>query len=101
MTSPISSVSSIAPIDIGQGITPAAGSGSSNIFANVLQNTIGSMQSMQADANSTIEKFLSGENDDLHTTVLATQRADLAFELGLQLRNKVVSAYQEVMKMQL
>ena len=37
----------------------------------------------------------------VHTTVLATQQAELAFELGLQVRNKVVSAYQEIMKMQM
>ncbi len=37
---------------------------------------------------------------DVHTAVLATQRADLSFELFMQVRNKVVSAYQELMRMQ-
>ncbi len=44
--------------------------------------------------------ILSGEGDDLHKTIMTTQRADLAMELFLQVRNKVVQAYQEVMRMQ-
>jgi flagellar hook-basal body complex protein FliE len=47
-----------------------------------------------------VERFLSGEGEELHTTVLATQRAELAFEMFLQARNKVVNAYQEIMRMQ-
>jgi flagellar hook-basal body complex protein FliE len=100
MTLPISN---IAPIEIPGRITPAGGPGSdsSGLFSGMLQNAMGSLESLQAGANTNIQKFLTGENEDLHTTVLATQRAEMAFELGLQVRNKVVSAYQEIMKMQL
>ncbi len=94
-------VSNIAPIPIPDSLTPAGGSGSSNAFAGILKDTISSLQSTQGEADSAVQKFLTGENDDIHTTVLATQRAEMTFELGLQVRNKVVSAYQEVMKMQL
>jgi flagellar hook-basal body complex protein FliE len=48
-----------------------------------------------------VERFLSGDGEDIHTTVLATQRAELSFEMFQQVRNKVVSAYQEIMKMQM
>ena len=48
-----------------------------------------------------MEQFLSGEGEDLHSTILASQRADLEFQMFMQVRNKVVSAYQEVMKMQM
>jgi flagellar hook-basal body complex protein FliE len=94
-------VSNIAPIPIPDSLTPAGGSDSSNAFSSILKDTISSLQSTQAEADSAVQKFLTGENDDIHTTVLATQRAEMTFELGLQVRNKVVSAYQEVMKMQL
>ena len=56
---------------------------------------------MQQTASSTVQKFLSGEGEDLHTVAIATQEADLAFEMFQQVRNKVVSAYQEIMKMQM
>jgi flagellar hook-basal body complex protein FliE len=98
MTLPLTN---IAPIPIPDSLTPAGNTGSSDAFSGILKDTIGSLQSLQTNADSTVKQFLTGENDDLHTTVLATQRADLAFELGLQVRNKVVSAYQEIMKMQL
>jgi flagellar hook-basal body complex protein FliE len=98
MTLPLSS---IAPIPLPDSLAPAGATSSSDAFSGILKDTIGSLQSLQNNADSAVQQFLTGENDDLHTTVLATQRAELAFELGLQVRNKVISAYQEVMKMQL
>ena len=50
--------------------------------------------------NKTVERFLAGDGEEVHTVALATQRAELAFETFLQVRNKVVSAYQAVMQMQ-
>lgn len=94
-------VSNIAPIPIPDSLTPAGGAESPDAFSGILKDTIGSLQALQNNADSAVQQFLTGENDDLHTTVLATQRAELAFELGLQVRNKVISAYQEIMKMQL
>jgi flagellar hook-basal body complex protein FliE len=52
------------------------------------------------EADRSIQSLLNGEGE-LHTVALSVQRADLAFQLGLQVRNKVVAAYQEIMKMQL
>jgi len=98
VTSPISN---IPPIAIPGPISPPGASGSSGDFQKVLEGTINTLQSMQNDADTSVQKFLTGENEELHTTVLATQRAEMAFEPGLQVRNKVVSAYQEIMKMQL
>ena len=67
----------------------------------MLSSAIGSVESLQNNAADSVQKFLTGQNEELHTTILATQKAELAFELGLQVRNKVVDAYQEIMKMQM
>jgi flagellar hook-basal body complex protein FliE len=99
MTIPLSGISGIGSIPL-----PSVNSGSSassNAFSGVLNDAMSTISNLQKDADTNVSKFLSGENDDLHTTILATQRAEMAFELGLQIRNKVVNAYQEVMKMQL
>ncbi len=48
-----------------------------------------------------MERFLNGDGEDVHTTVLAAERAELSFDLFLQARNKVVSAYQEIMRLQM
>ena len=62
------------------------------------------MQNVEAvgqNAAASVERFLSGEGEELHTTIMATQQAELSFELFMQARNKVVSAYQEIMRMQM
>lgn len=59
------------------------------------------MQGLQNQAADAAQKFMTGENDEIHDIALAGQQAELSFELGLQVRNKVVNAYQEIMKMQL
>jgi flagellar hook-basal body complex protein FliE len=96
----MSPIANINSIPMPGAAAPAAGTGS-GAFQNILQSTIDNLQSLQNDAGTAAQKFMTGESEELHTVALAGQRAELAFELGLQVRNKVVSAYQEVMKMQL
>lgn len=76
---------------------PAAGGSFQDAFASAVQ----SVQNFSQNASASVERLLSGEGEELHTTVLATQQAELSFELFMQMRNKVVSAYQEVMRMQM
>jgi flagellar hook-basal body complex protein FliE len=83
-------------------LAPAANAaGQPGEFQNTLSSAIDSIESLQNSAASSVQQFLTGQNEELHTTILATQKAELAFELGLQVRNKVVDAYQEIMKMQM
>ncbi|HBY64236.1 MAG TPA: flagellar hook-basal body complex protein FliE [Solibacterales bacterium] len=70
-------------------------------FKDVLQDAVQRVDAFQKDAAKSVDRFLSGESDDVHSTILAAQRAELSLELFLQVRNKVVNAYQEVMRMQL
>lgn len=96
-------ISAISGINVADAIRPiadvAAPSGSA--FQDVLTSAIGKVQAAGNEAGASIERFLGGEGEELHSTVLATQRAEIAFDLFQQVRNKVVNAYQEVMKMQL
>jgi len=94
-------ISSIAPLSSVIPGIPSAGATQSGAFQQVLDSTINTIEGLNKNAGDSIQKFLSGQNEDLHTTVLATEQAEMAFQLGLQVRNKVVSAYQEIMKMQL
>jgi len=92
-----SSIQPIPPIEIG-GAAPASGGSE---FHSVLESAIGEVENARTNANQSVQNFLSGEGDDLHSTILAVQRADLEFNMLMQVRNKVVSAYQEVMRMQM
>lgn len=80
---------------------PPAGQSTGAGFQDVFSSAVEKVESLGQDASASVERFLSGEGEELHTTILATTRAELAFDLFLQTRNKVVSAYQEIMKMQL
>jgi len=67
----------------------------------MLEGMISGVENSQNQAQQAVNSFLTGGNEELHSVALAAQRASLEFELALQMRNKVVSAYQEVMRMQL
>lgn len=102
MTGPISPVTLANPAVLIQAITSSGGTVESNgnMFHSLVQTAINTVQGTQNQANQAIQDFLSGNNEDVHSTVIAAQRADLTFEMFMQVRNKVVSAYQEIMKMQ-
>ena len=94
-------ISSIAPISM-PGLPASVGSTDrSGEFGKILSGSIDKLESLNREATDAAQKFISGENEELHNVVLATQKASLAFDLGLQVRNKVVDAYQEIMKMQI
>lgn len=97
MISPISSIPSIS-LPATPGVNPAdAGAGG---FQSVLEGLIGRVEQSQSQARQATESFLTGGNEELHSVAMAAQRASLEFELFLQVRNKVASAYQEIMRMQ-
>lgn len=94
-------ISNITPIAMPELVAPSSAAGKPGEFEKILSGTISSLETLNHNAADSVQKFLTGENEELHTTILATQKAELAFELGLQVRNKVVDAYQEIMRMQL
>ena len=98
MPNPISAIGSLPGLEPLRPFDPA---GKPGAFQAVLEGTINQLDAIQKDAGDSIQKFLTGENEELHTTVLAAEKAEIAFDLGLQVRNKVVQAYQEVMRMQM
>jgi flagellar hook-basal body complex protein FliE len=96
----MSSILPISGISLPQAVRPAGQTGGGG-FQDVLSNAIKSVEASGKNASASVERFLSGEGEELHTTILATQQAELSMDLFLQARNKVVSAYQEIMRMQM
>jgi flagellar hook-basal body complex protein FliE len=96
-------MSPILPISAPALVEPlkAAGSAGGGDFGQAFANAIQSVEGANQDAQASVQRFLTGEGEDLHNTVLATTRAEMSFNMFLQTRNKVVSAYQEIMKMQI
>jgi flagellar hook-basal body complex protein FliE len=82
--------------------TPARGTGKTSgaSFGDVLKESISKVASLEKDANTEIEKLAKMENKDIHNTMLAIEKADLSFQLMMQVRNKIINAYEEIMRMQ-
>jgi flagellar hook-basal body complex protein FliE len=89
------SIPSIAPLSTGASASPGG-----SAFQSVLGDAISKVESFQNNAADSVNKFLSGEGEELHKVALATQQADLSLQLFMQVRNKVVTAYNQVMQMQ-
>ncbi len=70
-------------------------------FGEVLKDAISTVNELQQQSDQEIQKLMTGESQDLHTTVIAMQKADLSFQMMMQVRNKIVQAYQEIMRMQI
>ncbi|UWZ83141.1 flagellar hook-basal body complex protein FliE [Occallatibacter riparius] len=78
--------------------TPAAESAAP--FSNLMRDAVGEVDSLQAQAQAAVTGLMTGTGVDVHTAMIATEKASMAFELALAVRNKAVQAYQQVMSMQ-
>ncbi|HOI52563.1 flagellar hook-basal body complex protein FliE [Azonexus caeni] len=84
---------------------PAAGNSGTTAgvtdFAEVLKNSIDKVNEAQKSANQMAEKLAAGDsNQNLHEVMIALQSASVSFQEMVQVRNKLVTAYQDVMNMQ-
>jgi flagellar hook-basal body complex protein FliE len=69
-------------------------------FEDTLKGFLGDVNSMQNEADASIEKFVSGEVKDVHQVMAAVSEAKTSFNLMLEIRSKTLDAYQELMRMQ-
>lgn len=99
MTDPISSIRAVAPVT--PSAPQAAGAAQDGSFEQLLHQALDRVEGLKGESKDLVNRFLAGEQVELHDVALANERAGLAFELMQQVRNKLVSAYQEVMRTQL
>jgi flagellar hook-basal body complex protein FliE len=99
--SPITAPSLAAPLAAsGIAATGGGAAAAGGSFQNLLHSAIQNVEASNASATSAVQGYLAGGPQELHSTILAAQSAELDFEMFLQVRNKVVSAYEEIMRMQ-
>lgn len=77
-----------------RGPAPAGGG-----FGEVLEGLVSNVENRQAEARAVTRSVLLGDNPHLHQSVIAMQEASVAFGLMVEVRNKVVESYQELMRM--
>lgn len=83
----------------GSGVAEAQPAGFA--FADALADAVARVDAFRVQADNSVNGFLNGTNEEIHRVAVAAQQAELSFDLFLQVKNKVVQAYQEVMRMQL
>ena len=94
----ISSVASQLGNVAGTGAQPTSGGSS---FTDAFQSAVSNVDSLQSDADQQVMSLLQGKgNVDVGQVTTSVEKADIAFQLMMQVRNKVVAAYQDIEKMQ-
>jgi flagellar hook-basal body complex protein FliE len=88
-----------AQIGVGPVATPATSSGKSSQFVETLKQAVSQAEGLQTQADKQVEGLLNGEGNDVHSAMIAVEKANLSFQLMMQVRNKIVDAYQEIARM--
>lgn len=70
-------------------------------FGEYLKNSINNVNNLQIEADKLSQKLVTGEVADLHQVMIASEKASIAMQFAVQVRNKLVEAYQEIMRMQM
>ena len=82
-----------SPLDSGSG-------GDGLNFGSVLKNAISNVDQINSSAGAQVNNLLQGGGGDMTSVMVAVEKADVSFQLMMQVRNKIVSAYQDIEKMQ-
>ena len=69
-------------------------------FAEILSNSLEQVNQHQVQADQAIREMVAGRSKNIHETMLAVERADSSLKLMMQVRNKILDAYREIMRMQ-
>ncbi|HWE86709.1 MAG TPA: flagellar hook-basal body complex protein FliE [Terracidiphilus sp.] len=104
MASPIHAIQQVAASTASSIAGPAASSAPSasggTPFSDLMTNAIGDAGRLEDQANTAVTGLMTGTGVDVHTAMIASEKASMAFEMALAVRNKAVQAYQQVMNLQ-
>jgi flagellar hook-basal body complex protein FliE len=71
------------------------------IEEDILNDKLNEVNELQVDSENATEDFINGEDIDIHQVMLSAEEAKMSIQLAVQIRNKIVEAYQEINRMQL
>ena len=96
----LESFNELDPKHLGNGLSIEE-PGSKKSFSELLASSITEVNGLQQEANKAIQNLVTGKSKNLHETMLAVEKAEIAFKTMNQIRSKVIDAYREVMRMQI
>jgi flagellar hook-basal body complex protein FliE len=93
----ISNLQSILPtMDASKTQTPEA---SSSPFSDYVKRSLTEVNGQMLNADQAIDDLATGKNQDIHNTMISMKKAEISFELVLQIRNKLMTAFDEIRRM--
>lgn len=84
-----------------QGVSTSAGAAAPSSFGGLLGKLVGEVSAKQSDAASAVRSMLAGDQVPLHHAMIAMEEANVSFQLMVEVRNKLLESYQELMRMQI
>lgn len=69
-------------------------------FSEMLKSAVNDVTRLQQEADQAITTLAAGKGENIHQTMIALEKASVSFQLMMQVRNKIVAAYEEIMRMQ-
>ena len=69
-------------------------------FGNMLARSLNEVDQLHSAADDAVQNLAAGKEKDIHQTMIALEKADVAFQLLMQVRNKIIAAYETIMRMQ-
>src|SRR5262245_16932713 len=90
----------ILPAEAGISAPSSPASSSQPDFRELLTSAVDDIQQLETQAQAKVHGVLEGTGTDVHSALIAVEKADLTFQLMMQVRNKIVSAYEEISRMQ-
>ena len=96
----ISDISNLSKISSIPRVTDAKMTSSTN-FSDILGEALNKVNDLQIESQAATDSFLSGETDNIHNVMITASKANLALQMTIQVRNKVMDAYNEIMNMQI
>ena len=82
------------------GTTKSASPENATPFLDTLKTALNEVNQLQQEAEQSIQHLAAGDGKDIHQTMIAIEKAEISFQLMMQVRNKIIAAYEEVMRMQ-
>lgn len=82
------------------GLNKLDGGGDGKSFADTLKDAVGTVNTLQKASDAKMQELATGKTSNIPEVMMAAEKADIALRMMVQVRNKIIEAYQEVMKMQ-
>jgi len=70
-------------------------------FGEIIKTSIADVNKLQKDSDSAVRNLVTGEETDIHKTMIKMEKAEISFQLMMAVRNKIITAYETIMRMQI